>query len=76
MIGYNTALQDKKLRKKFFTKIALIRILKNGYGVTRGGYVVPKKGKLPEFRKTLIDTLTAVGVCTNETEKEINKIIF
>lgn len=38
--------------------------------------MVPKKGKLPEFRKTLIDTLTAVGVCTNETEKEINKIIF
>lgn len=69
-------LQDKKLTKKFFTKIALIRILKNGYGVIRGGYVVPKEGKLPEFRKTLIDTLTAAGVYTNETEKEIQKITF
>lgn len=56
--------------------MALLKVLKNGSGTIQDGYVIPVKGKLPEFRNTIGDTLRAVGLYTEETEKELQRITF
>ena len=73
---YNSAFKDTKVKKAFFMKMALLKVLKNGSGTIQDGYVIPVKGKLPEFRNTIGDTLRAVGLYTEETEKELQRITF
>ncbi len=69
MLGnkYNAALQNLELREKFFTKIALLRILQKKYGIIKHGYVIPVRGREKEFKYILKETLKNAGI---EKEKE------
>lgn len=73
---YNSAFKNTKVKKAFFMKMALLKVLKNGSGTIRDGYVTPVRGRVPQFRRTIGDTLRAVGLYTEETEKELQRITF